>query len=193
MSSRPLELETPRLVLRTPSRRDARALAGFLVRNWEFHRPWEPLRTAEYFTEAAQRRIIKRGVKDRAHVPVVLQVNGPGLRLGPGAPIIGTASLSNIVRGFLCSCFLGYRIDQQYARQGLMSEAVAALLGYAFDELRLHRVEANCMPENQASLGLLRKLGFADEGLSHRYLKIQGQWSDHRRMVMFSEQWQADK
>lgn len=91
--------------------------------------------------------------------------------------------LSQISRGVFLSCFLGYHMDQDFLRKGYMTEAVAAVVDYAFGPLGLHRVEANVMPRNLPSLSLLRKLGFEEEGLARDYLKICGQWEDHLHMA----------
>ena len=73
-----------------------------------------------------------------------------------------------------CSCFLGYKLDKDHLRQGLMSEAVQECVRIAFEELGLHRIEANIMPHNLPSLGVAEKCGFVREGLSRKYLKING-------------------
>ena len=74
--------------------------------------------------------------------------------------IIGTVGLNNIVRGCFHSCFLGYKLDQDFLNRGYMTEAVRAAVDYAFGPLALHRVEANIMPHNQASLRVAEKCGF---------------------------------
>jgi [ribosomal protein S5]-alanine N-acetyltransferase len=66
-----------------------------------------------------------------------------------------------------------------FARRGYMSAAVAAVVTYAFDHLRLHRIEAACLPVNEPSIRLLKRCGFAEEGYARRYLKIAGSWQDH--------------
>jgi ribosomal-protein-alanine N-acetyltransferase len=68
-----------------------------------------------------------------------------------------------------------------------MTEAVKAVVDYGFNTLALHRIEANIMPRNIASLRVVGKLGFINEGLSKKYLKINGQWEDHIHMVIFNE------
>jgi ribosomal-protein-alanine N-acetyltransferase len=101
---------------------------------------------------------------------------------------IGSLSLSNIVRGAFQSCHLGYRIDEQEQSQGYMTEALKRLITVAFQEMNLHRLEANIMPRNEASLSVVRKLGFKEEGLAKRYLKINGKWEDHIHMVLLNDQ-----
>lgn len=118
------------------------------------------------------------------------------LRWGEGArnwrrlPLIGSVTLSSIVYGSFQSAFLGYKMDARYVRRGYMKEALATVMDYAFGQLQLHRLEANVMPRNTASLAVLRSLGFREEGLALAYLQIQGVWEDHLHMVMRREQWQ---
>lgn len=101
--------------------------------------------------------------------------------------ILGTVSFTNIIRGVLKSCYLGYKISQDHTGKGYMSEAVAAAITYAFKSLKLHRIEANIMPKNVASLKLIQNLGFEEEGLSKSYLKINGQWEDHYRFALLNK------
>lgn len=68
--------------------------------------------------------------------------------------------------------------------QGLMTEGIQAVIIYAFEELQLHRIEANIMPRNKASMKVVQKLGFYEEGLAYKYLKINGVWEDHFHMVI---------
>lgn len=85
--------------------------------------------------------------------------------------------------GAFRSCFVGYKLDKDYLNCGYMTQAVALLCDYAFSQLKLHRIEGNVMPRNQASLRVLEKNGFVNEGLSRKYLNINGVWEDHIHMV----------
>ena len=85
--------------------------------------------------------------------------------------------------GAFCSAFLGYKLDENYINQGYMTMAISMIVSYAFDELHLHRIEANVMPRNKASLRALEKNHFENEGLSKHYLNINGIWEDHIHMV----------
>jgi len=60
-----------------------------------------------------------------------------------------------------------------------MTEAVRALILHVFYDLRLHRLEAACLPGNEASKHLLRNLGFIEEGYARNFLRINGTWQDH--------------
>ncbi|OCN01164.1 hypothetical protein A7X67_07275 [Clostridium sp. W14A] len=101
--------------------------------------------------------------------------------------VLGSAALNGIVRGCFQSCFLGYRLDEKNQCRGYMTEAVEAVTGYAFRELGLHRIEANVMPRNKASLRVLEKAGYREEGVARRYLKINGVREDHIHMVRLNE------
>ena len=89
--------------------------------------------------------------------------------------------------------FLGYKLDQEYLNQGYMTMAVDMVTAYAFSVLGLHRLEANVMPRNKASLRVLEKNGFLNEGLSKYYLNINGVWEDHIHMVKLNESMHRDK
>jgi ribosomal-protein-alanine N-acetyltransferase len=70
-----------------------------------------------------------------------------------------------------------------------MIQAVSLILKFAFEDLKIHRVEANVQPNNLPSIAVLKRCGFAKEGFSRRYLKIGGRWRDHERWAMIKEDW----
>jgi [ribosomal protein S5]-alanine N-acetyltransferase len=93
--------------------------------------------------------------------------------------LLGGLTLANVRRGVAQACSLGYWIGQPFARLGYMTEAVRAVLPFAFGTLRLHRLEAACIPTNTGSIRLLEKNGFVREGYAREYLCINGIWQDH--------------
>jgi len=93
--------------------------------------------------------------------------------------VIGMCNLSNIMHGVFHACFMGYSIAERYQGQGYMKRIVTHTIEYAFNELNLHRVMANHMPDNERSAGLLKSLGFEREGYAKDYLMIAGKWEDH--------------
>jgi ribosomal-protein-alanine N-acetyltransferase len=106
--------------------------------------------------------------------------------------IIGAISLSQIFRGGFQNAYLGYYVGEQYAGQGYMTEALQLALRYAFEHLKLHRLEANIQPGNLASISLVKRAGFIREGYSRRYLKVGGRWRDHERWAIIAEDWKSD-
>lgn len=93
--------------------------------------------------------------------------------------VIGSCSLSNIVRGVFQACHMGYSVAERYEGQGYMKKIVTHTIEYAFNEMNLHRIMANHMPDNTRSEALLRSLGFEREGYARDYLMIAGKWEDH--------------
>jgi ribosomal-protein-alanine N-acetyltransferase len=97
--------------------------------------------------------------------------------------VIGAINLRNIVRGAMLSATLGYGLAPEAVGMGYMTEAVRRVTEIAFDDLALHRVEANVMPRNSRSLGVVQRADFVREGLSPKYLHIAGRWEDHLRFA----------
>ena len=105
--------------------------------------------------------------------------------------IVGVVNLSEVVRGFFQSAYMGYYGMAGLNGRGLMGEAVRLVVTHAFGELGLHRVEANIQPGNERSRALVRRLGFRQEGFSPRYLKINGEWRDHERWAVLADEWKG--
>ncbi|PZP28717.1 MAG: phosphinothricin acetyltransferase [Roseateles depolymerans] len=95
--------------------------------------------------------------------------------------LVGAIHLTNLVMGAFRSGYLGYYAFAGAEGQGLMTQGLKAVVRHAFQELGLHRVEANIQPANAASIALVQRCGFRLEGYSPRYLKIGGRWRDHER------------
>lgn len=107
--------------------------------------------------------------------------------------IVGSINLSQIFLGGFRSAYLGYYMGEQYSGQGYMTEAFQLMLRYAFEHLRLHRLEANIQPHNVASIALVKRAGFIREGFSRRYLKVCGRWRDHERWALLAEDWKTKR
>ncbi len=101
--------------------------------------------------------------------------------------LVGQLSVSGITYGSLCSASIGYWVSEHVAGRGVVPTAVALATDHCFGPLELHRVEINIRPENQASLRVVAKLGFRDEGIRERFLHIQGMWCDHRTFALTTE------
>lgn len=111
-------------------------------------------------------------------------------RLADGA-IVGSVNLSQIFRGGFQNAYLGYYVGAPFVGRGYTTEALQLILRYAFQELKLHRLEANIQPANAASIGVIKRAGFSREGFSRRYLKVCGRWRDHERWALIAEDWKA--
>jgi [ribosomal protein S5]-alanine N-acetyltransferase len=170
-----VNLDGPELHLRPLVVADASALLDLRVREREFLAPFEPVRNDRFFTLEAQREQIEQGLLEWA------QDRGYGFGVFPSGSkeLIGRVALSNIVRGAWQNATLGYFIASSYNGRGLASQAVGLAVGYAFSEVKLHRVQAGVMPRNEASAKVLINNGFRLEGRAPRYLQINGVWEDH--------------
>ena len=103
--------------------------------------------------------------------------------------IAGMINISQIFMGNFCSAYLSYGLGLQFTGQGLMTESIKLMLRYAFEDLKLHRLEANVQPENLPSLAVLERCGFSKEGFSPKYLKVGGKWRDHERWAIIRDDW----
>jgi ribosomal-protein-alanine N-acetyltransferase len=104
-----------------------------------------------------------------------------------GGLLAGTVNVTNIVRGAFQSAFCGYWAYAGSQGRGLMSDGLRSVVRHAFDELALHRLEANIQPGNVASIALAERCGFLSEGFSPRYLMVDGDWRDHNRYAIRTE------
>lgn len=100
--------------------------------------------------------------------------------------LIGTINLFQVIRGSLQSAFIGYFLDKRHNGKGYTTEAVKLLVEYAFNELKLHRIEAGVMPHNIGSIRVLEKAGFHKEGIAVKNVKINGQWEDHQVLAIIN-------
>lgn len=169
-------VEARRVYLRLPRMTDYPAWARLREGSRAFLEPWEPTwpdndlaRPAYRARMAAYARELETGEA----FPFFL------FRREDNA-LLGGVRLFNVRRGVAQSGVIGYWIGQPHARQGYMLEAVQAVVSFAFRDLKLHRLEAACMPHNEPSAALLQKCGFQEEGYAPAYLKINGEWRDHR-------------
>lgn len=162
--------------MRAPRRRDQRQWVDVRRVSREFLQPWEPTWPKDGAEPAAFRRRLRRFTEDwqsgDSFPFFIFHRNSDNL--------LGGVTLSNIRRGVTQAGTIGYWMGYPYIRRGHMAEAVGLVLDYAFDELRLHRIEAACLVHNDPSSRLLLKLGFTEEGLARQHLCIDGRWQDHR-------------
>ena len=158
----------------------AEQVVDYYKRNRTFLEAFEPVRSEEFFSPEYQRTVLKKEMADYGTRTAFRYYIMPTEQL---SKIIGIIGLNNVVWGAFCSAFLGYKLDKDYVNKGYMSVAVEMLIKYAFEELGLHRIEANVMPKNKASLRVLEKNQFINEGTSKYYLNINGVWEDHIHMV----------
>lgn len=180
-----VRLETERMVLRTATAEDAEAVAAYARANREFHAPYQPLRPEAWYTADFWRMLVREEARQAAE--------GRTLRLffhlGDSGPLAGHATFTNFLRGPVQGCTLGYALDRGHEGLGLMTEALRAAVEYVFDEMRVHRISANYVPENERSAAVLRRLGFEIEGRARDYLLLDGRWRDHVLTSLLNPRW----
>ena len=169
------------VILRALRGRDRNEWEALRAKNTDWLRPWEATSPEGVATQLGYRQLVRqldREANEGRLQPFVIETEGR---------LVGQMHLFGIAWGSLCGASAGYWVDESIAGQGIMPLALAVACDHAFIELGLHRVEVNIRPENTASLRVIEKLGFRDEGLRLRYLHIDGEWRDHRSFALTTE------
>ncbi|RUS58557.1 N-acetyltransferase [Pseudorhodobacter sp. E13] len=172
---RKVRIETERMTLRLPMHGDWCDWSSLRSESATFLTPWEPVWAPDHLS--------RRAFTNRVYWAARAQVQGTALPMlmirRDDQQLVGAITLDNIRRGPAQAATVGYWIGAPFARQGLMREAIRAMVHHAFTHLDLSRVEAACLPENTASRGVLEKTGFKYEGVAQSYLQIAGRWRNH--------------
>jgi ribosomal-protein-alanine N-acetyltransferase len=169
------------VILRALRGKDRREWEALRAENLEWLRPWEATSPEPVVTRLAFRQMVRqldREAADGRLQPFAIEIEGR---------LVGQMHLFGIAWGSLRSASAGYWVAESVAGQGIMPLALAAACDHSFLALGLHRVDVNIRPENTASLRVVEKLGFRDEGLRLRYLHIAGEWRDHRSFALTRE------
>ena len=164
-----------RVELRPLTLSDQDEFCSLVQASTELHLPWMQLPAT-----AAEFQVWMRRFDDGTNLGFLIRVRETGAAAG-------TVNINSIIRGRYQGASLGYAAFAPSAGQGYMTEGLTVVLQHAFTDLRLHRLEANIQPANEASLALARRLGFRYEGLSRAYLYIDGAWRDHERWAITYE------
>lgn len=189
-------LVTRRLVLRPPKKGDFEEWAYVRGASQEFLRPWEPIWTDDHLTSASFKRRVawaRTEVTASRSFPFLIFAEEAAYRphgayasaeRERGAPsryegLVGGVTLEHVRRGASMSASLGYWLGSSFVERGYMTEALAAVVEFAFSEVGLSRLEAACLPENFRSRRLLERSGFTEESRAAAYLQINGVWRDH--------------
>src|SRR5580704_5159736 len=163
------------VTLRTPQMADFPEWAALREASRDFLTPWEPTWPVDDLTRSAFRRRIRRYSEDirtdQGYAFLIFR--------NPDGVLVGGLTLANIRRGVAQAGSLGYWMGLPHVRQRYMTAAVRAIVPFALETLRLHRLEAACIPTNAGSIRLLENTGFAREGYAREYLCINGMWQDH--------------
>lgn len=169
------EITGQKVILRPPQYSDWKAWADERKKNKLYLQPWEPLWS---INELERSSFVKRvrmferlSHNDQAYSFLIFTSDNEDF--------IGEVNISNVQRGVIQSCTIGYWIAKDCEGKGMMSESLELVKEFIFNELKLHRIEAACLPHNMPSLKVLLKNGFIKEGTARKLLKINDKWQDH--------------
>lgn len=192
-----------RIMLARLSARQAPTLERLLEANRRWLDPWMPT-LPEGFSETDVRRSIfleNQEAKRGARLDLGIFLREPPdedlsvgdvarhPRRGSCGPLVGRIALHTLQWGIIRSAGVGYWIDERHAGRGMMTEALATLVSFAFEEVRLHRIWAGIQPKNLRSTRLVERLGFTREGLHRQELFIAGSWQDQVHYAMLEEEY----
>ncbi|OXS99527.1 hypothetical protein B7H23_15435 [Notoacmeibacter marinus] len=177
----PLRLKGREVTLRLPQPSDFSDWANLRIQSRAFLEPWEPAWPNPPFSRREFTKTVRRQIGEaRAKKSYTFFI------LSPDETLMGGITLSNIRYGVCQNGEIGYWMGEPFAGKGYMHDAIDTLCEFGFGRLRLHRIQAACIPGNERSERLLKKAGFEREGLLRSYLLIGGAWRDHHLYARLS-------
>lgn len=184
-----LRLYGRRVMMRPLVAPDFPAWSDVRMRNERWLVPWEPSRLPNQGDPMRDRDVFaaRCAARDRDRQLGVAYAFG----LFVDGNLAGEVNLNNLVRGAQQTGTIGYWIDQARAGKAYVAEGVCVLMRFAFEELRLHRLEVCIIPRNDNSRRVVDKLQLREEGVAQRFLEINGVWEDHVRYGITFEEWQV--
>lgn len=183
------KLNTGRCILRLPEPAEAKAVVEYYSRNRDHLSGSGPAWPDDFLTESYWVRRLSENLEEFEHDQSVHFFIYE--RNSDSGTVIGSASLTNIIKGAFHAGILGYGIDKEREGRSMMKEALQSVITYGFSALNLHRIMANYQPSNERSGWLLRSLGFTVEGYARDYLLINGKFKDHVLTSIVNPNWTA--
>ena len=183
------EITGQKVILRPPQYSDWKAWADERKKNKLYLQPWEPLWSINELDRSSfvkRVRMFERlSHNDQAYSFLIYKSDNEDF--------IGEVNISNVQRGIIQSCTIGYWIAKDCEGKGMMSESLELVKEFIFNELKLHRIEAACLPHNMPSLKVLLKNGFIKEGTARKLLKINDKWQDHTVLSFILDDFKKSK
>lgn len=185
----PPVLKGKRATLRFPRPSDYREWAALRRDSRAFLEPWEPRWAPDELHRSGWNNRVRRYRQEYAAGSAIAYL----IFENEEDRMVGGITIGNIRYGVAQTAQIGYWMGERYAGKGYMQDAIQALISYAFDQMRLHRIEAACIPSNARSIHVLQKAGFTREGLLRSYLRINGVWQDHFIYALIADDRRAMK
>lgn len=179
-----MKIDGDKIYLRTLEEADAESMLDLQLRNKDFFAKYSSTRNEDFYTLEYQLEAIRKSLGQRERD----ERYSFGIFLKATDELIGSIALSEVLRGSLQSCFVGYALDKPQNGKGYTTEAVQLLVDFGFKELKLHRIEAGVMPHNLGSIRVLEKAGFQKEGIARKNVEINGKWEDHQVLAIINEE-----
>ncbi len=163
---------------------DVPELTALAIANKSYLAPWQPTAPEATFTERGQADSVSAALSAHEHGHMFPQVI-----MGREGAILGRINLNSIIRGGFQSASVGYWVSERETGRGVATEAVAAIIGLAFGEAGLHRLQGETLAHNTASCRVLERNGFVEYGVAPEYLRIAGHWQDHVLYQLINPNW----
>lgn len=179
-----MRIEGEKVYLKTLDLSDAESWLDLQLRNRDFFAKYSCTRTEDFYTLDYQ----LEAIKNNAELMEKDQKYAFGIFLKDTDELIGGISFTEVLRGPLQSCYVGYSLDKPHNGRGYMTEAVRLIVDFGFRELKLHRIEAGVMPHNLGSIRVLEKADFQKEGIARKNVEINGKWEDHQILAIINEE-----
>lgn len=161
-------------------------ILDFNLRNAEHFSEWEDTKSPDYYTRDYHRFLVRserQEIKNSSGFTLYLTDRQTGT-------IIGRIVAFGMLGGNCSFCMLGYKLDRDWQHMGYMHEAMKEVIDILFSEMGMHRIEVYILPKNERSINVVKRLGFKEEGIAEKYMRIFGRWEDHLRFVMLREDWE---
>lgn len=171
-----LTIQTDRLYLSVCKPSWAKSVVEYLSKNRAYHKPFQQTHTDSYFTVGEQREYLKYDLKEynrNLQVPFWITKKDEPYK------VVGRVSFYGVIYGCMNTCYVGYHLDEEKLGHGYMTEALEAGIKFVFRYFRIHRIEADILPNNERSLSVVKRCGFEEMGYNKKYMAIDGRYQDH--------------
>ena len=181
-----MRLDGRTVYLRPFEESDAAELLRLNIENRSFFAAREARRADDYYTLERQQAYIEETQKRLA------ERSGAtfGVFLCESDELVGFLGLFGVIRGGFQEARIGYMFAERHSGRGYATQAVELAIAYAFETLDLHRIETGVQLDNPASMRVLTKAGFREEGISLRWVNVAGEWADCKRFALTREEWE---